>query len=118
MKILLKICYVLCLAIIFAFLGMYIGSLNVPEGSGLAGPGIVIGYGFIALLVGILGGIISLRFINLNTLKVVTGVMGIIVIALVIWAFVRASQNRSDVQQEEKELTPTAPAQDINIYFG
>ncbi|MFQ5633484.1 MAG: hypothetical protein ACE5I1_32355, partial [bacterium] len=60
-------------AILLAFLGLIIGttigSFFAPDGSGLAGPAIALGYGSIGLLIAIFAGILLVRKLNIAQLR-------------------------------------------------
>ena len=57
-NVLTRVLLVLCFAFLGLSLGMTAGGRFVPEGSGLAGPVIAIGYGFVGLCAALLTGIV------------------------------------------------------------
>ena len=78
------IAFVLLLRFLGLFLGIILGALVVPEGSGLAGPGIVFGYGIVSGGIAVvLGSMLArtLAYAQLRTALVGTGVSALLACA-------------------------------------
>jgi hypothetical protein len=88
------------------------GILGAGEGQGLAAGGIVVGYGFIA---GVLGLILAIIFVGMLErqwiirLNIVFGVLLLIAAAALIYRIVTLNKAENDNQLPDKELTPTKP---------
>lgn len=68
------------------FAGLAVGVLfGMPDGSGLSGPPLAFGYGFIGLASGIILGIVAMNHLSREALQRITMVMGIVTLVVLIW---------------------------------
>lgn len=108
--------FVLLLLASLAWLGLVTGTAAgaawfVPEGSGLAGPAIVLGYGVLGLLVGVaLGGVLGwrARLGLLRTAAAVAVVLALLAVGLVVWRIVAAEAERRSAAGLDVSLPPPA----------
>ncbi len=98
--------FILLSTFVSFFLGLLYGSWQTPKNSGLAGPGIVIGYGAIALVIGLTLSIflvIRLSPLYRNRANIV---LLVISLAALSWGFYRA-QVINQQRQVDQGLQPT-----------
>jgi hypothetical protein len=94
------------LVAMFSFIGLVvgtmIGSLFVPKGSGLAGPAIALGYGFVGFAVAIIAGILLARKLAYPQLRMALLVSGIVSLFFCGWMVYRffEEQRKRDSQSE------------------
>ena len=102
--------FVLFVSFLSLFAGTFIGAtFFVPQGSGLAGPAIALGYGVVGLVIGLVGSVILVRKLDRPQLRVallIAGVATLLVGALLTYRFV---SNRSS-QDTASEPTVTVMA--------
>lgn len=85
-KTLLGICFVSILGFLGLFAGTLAGALFVPDGSGLAGPAIALGYGAGGAIIGLILGTILARKLTYAQLR--TALLGATIIALLACAWI------------------------------
>ncbi len=74
----------------------------VPQGSGMAGPAIALGYGVIGVAVGLLVGLLLVRWWSVSSLRRVVLVLTVLAAGVLVWLTIRyrAAQRDADRQQE------------------
>ena len=88
--------FVLFVSFLGLFAGTFIGSVFfVPPGSGLAGPAIALGYGFVGLVVALVGGVVLARRLALAMLRKALLIAGILVFLAAAFLTYRFVTNRS-----------------------
>ena len=88
----------LLLGVLLAFVGLVagtaVGATQVPEGSGLAGPAIALGYGFVAALIGAVSAALTARFAPQERVSTVIRVASIAALAaalVIVWRIVQVN---------------------------
>ncbi len=89
--------------------GTFIGAtFFVPEGSGLAGPAIALGYGVVGLVIALIGSLILARKLPREKLRVallIAGVLTLLVVALLTFRFMT---NRSGGEAASEPVSEPA----------
>lgn len=103
-----KFIFILICALTGFFTGAFIGAITLPEGSGLAGPAIVIGYG---LMGSIIGAVLSAFFAGKFNRKLIVRMIIILALLNLIpigWMIYRFAIESDRIQPEEPvKRTPT-----------
>ncbi|MEM9387970.1 MAG: hypothetical protein AAGA68_23145 [Pseudomonadota bacterium] len=98
------------LALLARLAGMFVaGHCCVPEGSGLAGPGIVVGYGFLAALGGLADGIVLACLLPWRTLlpaSVLAGLGGTVVAVALVLSIINGANQSSEALAQAYERLP------------
>lgn len=104
------LCYLLTL-VVFFFLGMYLVSwTGAAEGQGLAGGAIVLFYGLITAIIGLVLAIILANKSSIKTIKTVNVVLGVVLIVIASFITYQVmTQSDDSTPEPANERTPTAP---------
>lgn len=87
-----KIIFVALSSICLALIGMLISRFFIPQNSGLAGGASVLAYGIIGLLLGLVGSIFGLRYLEASQVNTANIILGILALIFAIWVVLRAQQ--------------------------
>ena len=78
------------------------GAFFVPPGSGLAGPAIALGYGFVGLVAALVGGIVAARKLSRPKLQkalLIAGILVLLTAALLTYRFMTNHADRSPASE-------------------
>ena len=95
-----KVIFVIMSTICCGFLAMKASPLFIPKGAGLAGGVMVLMYGIIGLIIGLILSLIFKNKLNASVLKIVTGVLSLIGIAGLIWLFMKIKESQKKTAEQ------------------
>ena len=104
------ILFVFLAAVAVAFLGMLSSRFFIPKDAGLAGGAMVLGYGVLGLLIGLVGALVGVRFLSPGQLHRFNLVLGAAVLLVAAWLTYRFLSLPSPPESPTPEIRPTAPA--------
>ena len=100
----------LAFAITFFMLGAFLaGKLGVAEGQGLAGGAIVLGYGLVAGIIGLILGVVLSRYLSAQWLVRLSIVFGLIATVLFWRIFTAISDSRSQLKAHLEQAYDNFP---------
>ncbi len=106
------------LVTLFGFsLGIIYGSFTLPEGSGLAGPAIVLGKGLAGAILFLILSIFLSKKLNKDKIKKINTVLLLLLIIQLGWIIYSISINPSKEEPHNPHLKPTEPVS-LNTIAG
>ena len=97
LSIFIKIAFVFLTGFLAFFLGTFYGAWVTPKGSGLAGPVIVLGYGVVAFVLGLLIGWAGIKKLSVLTIKRLTKIFVVFALCIGVWLTYRWTQVREKI---------------------
>lgn len=99
--------------VVFTVIGMFISGLSgAGDGQGLAASAIVVGYGMMVGLGGILVAIILLKKLSWEVIKKINIGLGILMLVIAAALYYRISTQMEELKEESAPREPTAPSAD------
>ncbi len=112
-----KAAFLLLSTFVAFFLGLLYGGWQVPKNSGLAGPGIVIGYGFIGLVIGLILAVFLVIKLSAYQRNRASIVLAVISLAALSWGFYRYQSRKQKRAESQKELQPKPVSPDADTTY-
>ena len=110
--------FVLLLAFLGLLVGTMIGGLFVPKGSGLAGPAIALGYGFVGFVIAIVAGVLLARKLRHSQLRMALIGVGVVTLISCGWLVYRFFEVQKQREGSRSEMVGYRPVQNSAILAG
>jgi len=97
------------------FVGMLLSPLFIPENSGLVAGALVLWYGVIGLVIGLVTSLIGWRYLSSFQIKIVNWVLGVFALGMIAWLVYRIASNYNEARSSympPPETTKPAPPLD------